>query len=92
MSASSIGNAAPSLARRKYPRTSTQQAATIIIAVDLPPITCTVVDISASGAGLWVGSTLGIPNTFDLLIEGDSTKRTCKVVWKEPHKLGIEFQ
>jgi hypothetical protein len=92
MSVSSIDNGARALTRRKYPRTSVQQAATIIVAPDLPPIRCTVIDISATGAGLWVGSRFGIPNTFDLLIDGDPTKRACTVAWIKPHKLGVEFQ
>jgi hypothetical protein len=92
MRVSSIENGPPALTRRKYPRTSIQQAATIIVAPDLPPIICTIIDISPTGAGLWVGSTFGIPNTFDLFIDGDPTKRACKVAWAEPHKLGVEFQ
>jgi hypothetical protein len=92
MSVSSIENGPPALTRRKYPRTSIQQAAKIIVATDLPPIMCTIIDISATGAGIWVGSTFGIPNTFNLLTDGDSTKHVCRVVWTEPHKLGVEFQ
>jgi hypothetical protein len=92
MSVSSIENGPPALTRRKYPRTAVQQAAMIIVAPNLPPIMCTVIDISAIGAGLWVGSTFGIPKTFDLFIDGNPTKRACKVAWTEPHKLGVEFQ
>jgi c-di-GMP-binding flagellar brake protein YcgR len=92
MGVSSIDNELPTLARRKYQRTSVQQAAMIIIASDLPPIRCTVIDISAAGAGLWVGSTFGIPSTFKLLIDDDPTLRACRVARIEPHKLGVEFQ
>jgi hypothetical protein len=64
----------------------------IVVAPNLPPIRCTVIDISVSGAGLWVGSTFGIPDNFDLFIDGDLTKRACRVMWKEQHKLGVQFK
>jgi len=64
----------------------------IIVASNLPPIRCTVVNISEEGAGLWVGSTFGIPDNFDLLTEGDSMKHPCRVVWKEAHKFGVQFK
>ena len=64
----------------------------IIVASNLPPIRCTVINISEEGAGLWVGSTFGIPDNFDLLIEGGSMKRSCTTVWKEAHKFGVQFK
>jgi hypothetical protein len=80
------------IAVRRHSRSPVQQPATIIVASNLPPIVCTVIDISEAGAGLWVGSTFGIPDNFDLLIEGDSMKRACKVIWKETHKFGVQFK
>ncbi len=82
----------PLIAVRRHSRSPAQQPAMIIVASSLPPIKCTVINISEEGAGLWVGSTFGIPDNFDLLIEGDSIKRTCKVVWKETHKFGVQFK
>jgi hypothetical protein len=37
-------------------------------------------------------STVGVPDKFDLLIDGHSMKRPCRVVWKEPHKIGVQFK
>jgi hypothetical protein len=64
----------------------------IIVAPNLPPVRCTVIDITVAGAGLWFGSTFGVPDKFDLLIDGHSMKRPCRVVWKEPHKIGVQFK
>ena len=65
-----------------------------MVAPESPVINCTVVDISETGAGLSIrtGSTLGIPDTFDLVIEGDPKKYACKVVWKQAYKIGVEFK
>jgi hypothetical protein len=92
MSVSSIESEFSALTGRKHQRTLSQKAAMIHIAPELPAIRCTVIDISVSGAGLWVGSTFGVPGTFKLAIEGDSAWRVCKVAWVQPHKLGVEFQ
>ena len=93
MDVPSIESEFPTLTGRKHPRALSQKAA-IVVAPESPVINCTVVDISESGAGLsiWMGSTLGIPDTFDLVIEGDPKKYACRVVWKQAYKIGVEFQ
>lgn len=80
------------IAVRRHSRGPSQQPAMIIVASNLPPISCTVIDISEAGAGLWAGSTFGIPDNFDLLIDGDTMKRACRVIWKETHKFGVQFR
>jgi hypothetical protein len=52
-----------------------------------------VLDTSLGGAGLslWVGSTFGLPDTFELEIDGEP-RRLCRVAWTQPHKLGVEFK
>ena len=93
MDVPSIESEFPTLTGRKHPRTLSQKAA-IMVAPEFPVIKCTVSDISESGAGLSIrmGSTLGIPDTFDLVIEGDPKKYVCRVVWKQAYKLGVEFK
>ena len=94
MEVPSIESAFPCITGRKSPRTLCQKAAMIVVTPELPVIRCTVIDISESGAGLslQIGSTLGIPDTFDLFIDGDPKKYACRVAWKQPHKIGVEFQ
>ena len=48
----------PLVAVRRHSRSPAQQPAMIIVASHLPPIRCTVINISEEGAGLWVGSTI----------------------------------
>jgi hypothetical protein len=80
------------LLNRKEPRTPCRIPAQIVVAAALPPIQCTVVDISKRGAGLSVSDTSGLPKTFELVIEGDPTRRLCRVAWMRPEALGVEFQ
>jgi hypothetical protein len=84
----------PVLSRRKYPRTPCQIPAEIVTSAKPPHIRCTVIDISQGGASLSLGagSTSGIPATFELVIEGDQTRRSCRVAWMQPHTIGVEFQ
>lgn len=56
------------------------------------PIACTATEISESGATLVVVSQLGIPESFELAIAGDATRRRCVVVKKAPHKIRVRFQ
>jgi hypothetical protein len=81
------------LEKRKHVRTPGNNTAAIIYAGrDLPPIMCTVADISDGGAGLTVASTNGVPDVFELEIKGEQARRSCKVAWKShPHRLGVSF-
>ena len=94
MAAPTVPKEFPVLSSRKHPRTLCQMPAEIIISSKVPPIKCMVIDISEGGAGLslWVGSTLGIPESFELAIKGQTTTRPCRLVWRQPHKLGVEFR
>jgi hypothetical protein len=79
---------------RKHSRTRCRWPAKIIVSAKAPPIPCLVVDISPGGAGLslWVGSTFGIPRSFELEIEGNPIRCACRVAWMERNALGVEFQ
>ena len=83
----------PVLSNRKYPRTPCEIPAEIIVSAKLPPIRCTIIDISEGGAGVSLGdsSTSGIPPSFELVIEGDPMRRACRATWIQPHALGVEF-
>ena len=94
MHAPTVSTEFPVLSSRKHPRTPCQMPAEIIISSKVPAIKCMVMDISEGGAGLclWVGSTFGVPESFELAIEGEPRRRACRVAWKQPHRLGIEFR
>ena len=94
MDVPNIESGFPTLTGRKHPRTLCQKAAIIVVTPELPVIRCTVIDISETGAGLSlsIGSMFEIPDTFDLIIDGDPKKYACRVAWKQHDKIGVAFQ
>jgi hypothetical protein len=54
-------------------------------------IDCTIRNLSAKGAKLQVASVVGIPDTFDLLLDGAS-RQPCRVIWRTLKELGVEFR
>ena len=54
-------------------------------------IPCTVIDLTANGAGLHVPSSFGIPPVFQLKVKGEAFARHCRVVWARGGRLGVSF-
>jgi hypothetical protein len=79
--------------KRQHPRMPGNNKAAVVYAGEgVPPIMCTVTDISEGGAGLTFVNIAGIPDRFKLEIKGESKSRLCKVAWKkEPHRVGVAF-
>lgn len=50
---------------------------------------CIVRNISETGAQLELRGPL--PNRFDLLVEGDQSRRSCSVVWRRENRAGVRF-
>lgn len=55
-------------------------------------IECTVRNLSETGACLIVESPVGIPPSFELVIERDHLARQCEVVWRTEHRIGVKFR
>jgi hypothetical protein len=53
-------------------------------------IDCAVRDITEYGARLVVESPIGVPDQFDLVQSG-AAPRFCRVVWRKPTQIGVEF-
>jgi hypothetical protein len=53
---------------------------------------CTVLDLTPRGAGLSVGTTFGVPQVFQLMVDGEKASRHCRVVWTDDKKLGVSFE
>jgi hypothetical protein len=51
---------------------------------------CLVYNLSESGAQLEIRGPL--PNGFDLVIEGDTWRRSCAVVWRKANRAGVQFR
>lgn len=54
-------------------------------------VSCTVRNLSETGACLEVESPLGIPEAFDLMIASEQIIHHCKTVWRSAHRIGVAF-
>ena len=48
-------------------------------------------NLSETGAMIEVGTVVGIPDEFTLVIDGADLSRKCKVVWRKPNRVGVHF-
>jgi hypothetical protein len=53
-------------------------------------IDCTVLNLSDLSACLKVESPLGIPGTFDLVLD-NAPVRSCRVTWRSATQIGVAF-
>ena len=53
-------------------------------------IDCTVRNLSNRGACLKVENSIGIPDSFDLVLDNASV-RSCRVIWRNAMQIGVEF-
>jgi len=56
-------------------------------------ISCTIRDLSVAGANVEVTelNTKVIPSTFDLIVPEDGLTLGCRIVWRKPFRIGVEF-
>ncbi|HET7123219.1 MAG TPA: PilZ domain-containing protein, partial [Bradyrhizobium sp.] len=74
---------------RSIPRRNTKRAARI--SFDRENLTCTVRNISATGAALEGTNLARTPDHFVLVMEMESSARSCKVVWRNKSQIGVQF-
>jgi len=93
-----VSNGTPALAlragcavgeHRRIPRRNTKRAARI--SFDRESMTCTVRNISATGAALEGANLARTPDRFVLVMEMESAARSCKVVWRNKTQIGVQF-
>jgi len=76
--------------RRKVPRTRLAKVGKILQA-DKPPVACTVLDTSVSGAVLEAQNPVE-EKKFDLVFDDrEWPRRSCRVVWVNGPRIGVEF-
>lgn len=80
----------PVTEHRATPRRTTLKAGHIVFNNGRSTIDCTVRNLSSKGSKLIVASVVGIPDSFDLMLEGHS-RQPCRVVWRRLKELGVEF-
>jgi PilZ domain-containing protein len=75
--------------KRRAARRTVKRAAKISFAKQ--HLTCTVRSLSATGASIEAANLAAIPDSFNLLMEMESTTRRCAVVWRKPTQIGVQF-
>ena len=76
--------------RRNVARHWTQKKAHIAFKGQAATIDCTVLNLSDEGALLNVGSSIGIPDSFDLVLN-QARVRNCLVTWRQAAQIGVVF-
>lgn len=80
------------LENRKARRRNVRQSAFILSSDGSMRYSCTMVDVSATGAKLELHAPCDVADTFTLMLtESGSVYRDCKVSWRSTRSLGIEF-
>lgn len=61
------------------------------IVVGSRPVTCTVHNLSATGAALSVRQSSTLPDSFVLILEMEHRRWPCRVVWRRGNRIGVSF-
>jgi len=76
---------------RQDQRRTTLKGGRIVFNAGRSTIDCKVRNLSSKGAKLQVTSVVGIPDTFDLVLDSDG-RQPCRVVWRTLKELGVQFR
>jgi hypothetical protein len=76
--------------RRLSTRREMRKPGRIVFNRAFSTIDCRLSDHSEHGARLDVTSVLGIPNVFELRVDGHAA-RMSRVVWRKAEAIGVEF-
>lgn len=86
-----VGSSRSKADLRKHARKQFHWRATIIAGTE-PPRSCTVTDVSESGARLKVDKPDKLPEKFTLLLTSTGqARRLCRVVWRSKKDAGVKF-
>jgi len=66
------------------------KSAFIVIIDKAPKIECAVRNASESGASLQLSTTVGLPGSFDVVVEG--MRRRCRSQWRTDTQIGVTFE
>ena len=76
--------------KRTAVRRRVLKSAFIVISEKAPKLECSVRNLSDTGAALQVSTTIGIPQNFDLIVDG--MRRRCHSQWRTDTKIGVMFE
>lgn len=77
--------------KRNAPRKRVLKGATIAFNDRASTISCSVKDISDTGARLRISKGVAVPSRFDLIIEVDGVEVPCTVAWRKGEEIGVTF-
>jgi len=75
--------------RRRHVRSHVFKTAQIVVAESAPTIECRARDLSGYGARLCLSTTYGLPQQFDVIIDGK--RRSVRSVWMTYTEMGVMF-
>ncbi|HEY4406633.1 MAG TPA: PilZ domain-containing protein [Xanthobacteraceae bacterium] len=75
--------------QRASPRRRVLKTGQIVFSDKVPKLACTIRNLSKAGACLQVSTTVGMPASFGLLIDG--VRHSCHVIWRTQTRLGVTF-
>jgi hypothetical protein len=76
--------------RRASFRGRTLKGGFIVLSSQAPKLECMVRNLTKVGAALQVSTTLGLPQHFDLVVNGIA--RRCRSQWRTDSKIGVVFE
>jgi hypothetical protein len=79
----------PKEERRVHLRRCALKAARIVYNNRASSIDCVVKNLSSHGALLLVPNVVGIPNAFELCIDGETACHSAHVVWRRNGRIGV---
>jgi hypothetical protein len=86
------GNSRSGAEQRKHRRRPLHYSAKIIVGGEEPARTCTLSDVSQSGARLVLDKNEDLPNRFVLLLSANGCpERRCQVIWRDGMTVGVKF-
>lgn len=81
----------PGVERRQAPRRRVLKGGVVAYHDRFSSLSCTVRDISATGARLRMESSIIVPDRFELIIEIDGMEVLCEVVARRGNEIAVRF-
>ena len=79
------------LEERLHARDLTLKTAKIVSDMMVTTLDCAILDVSAAGACILVNDIAAVPDTFELIVDPDGSKRSCHVAWRSGNKIGLSW-
>ncbi len=76
---------------RRTKRKRTLRLGKIIYNNRMCVLDCGIKDVSDDGCRVGVASSIGVPNIFQLNIQGDDAVHECEVMWRVADEMGLSF-